>query len=185
MIVADATDLLYPLSLFCQNGGHTLPTYEVVEGAAVPQPYRGLLVHNGDMTSRLAAFFGGDIVLEVLHTEHATAAYRREVVLHIEATGLPVEYGAIEIELEAFEGELRQLILEQHLPLGGLLNRFGVKYRSEPKGFIKLGADAVMQRVFQVPEATEFYGRSNVLLGADGRILARIVEVLRPADPAS
>ena len=58
MIVADTNDLLYPLSLFCQNGGHPLPSYEVIDAAAMPEPYRGLLVHKGDMTSRLAAFFG-------------------------------------------------------------------------------------------------------------------------------
>jgi len=79
---------------------------------------------------------------------------------------------------------LRELILEHHLPLGGLLNYFAVRYRSDPKGFIKLGADAVMQRVFRLPEANEFYGRCNVLLGDDDRVLARIVEVLRPADSA-
>src|SRR5689334_16821112 len=111
MIVAETSNLLYPLSLFCQNGGHPLPSYEVIEGTAMPEPYRALLVHKGDMTSRLAAFFGGDIVLEVLHSEHAEEIYRREVVLHIEATDLPVEYGAIEIELGAFSGELRRLIL--------------------------------------------------------------------------
>jgi chorismate-pyruvate lyase len=181
VIATGTADLLYPLSLFCENGGHALPSYDVIDGDLMPQPYQGLLVHKGDMTSRLAAFFGGDIVLEVLHREHTPEVYRREVVLHIESTGLPVEYGAIEIDLGAFEGELRQLILEQHLPLGGLLNRFGIRYRSEPKGFIKLGADALMQRVFRVPDAAEFFGRCNVLLGEGDRVLARIVEVLRPA----
>jgi chorismate-pyruvate lyase len=150
----------------------------------MPEPYRGLLVHHGDMTSRLEAFFGGQIIIEVLHCEHTPDAYRREVVLHIESTGLPVEYGAIEIDLGAFHGELRQLVLEHHLPLGGLLNRFGIRYRSEPKGFIALGSDAVMQQVFGMPDAREFYGRCNVLLGEDGRTLARIVEVLRPAEKA-
>jgi chorismate-pyruvate lyase len=182
MITAHETELLYPLTLFWQAGGHALPTYEVADGAAVPEPYHRLLVHHGDMTSRLEKFWNGQIVLELLHCEHSAAAYRREVVLHIEATDLPVEYGAIEIDLSAFDGELRQLILEHHLPLGGLLNRFGIRYRSEPKGFIKLGADSVMQRVFRVPEAREFYGRCNVLLGDNDRVLARIVEVLRPAD---
>ena len=183
MITATDTELLYPLTLFWQAGGHALPAYEVLDGAVVPEPYRRLLVHHGDMTSRLETFWGGEIVLEVLHREHTPEVYRREVVLHIEATDLPVEYGAIEIDLSAFDGELRRLILEQHLPLGGLLNRFAIRYRSEPKGFIKLGADAVMQGVFRVPEAQEFYGRCNVLLGDDDRVLARIVEVLRPADP--
>lgn len=185
MTVADATELLYPLSLFCRNGGHPLPSCEVIEGSTMPQPYRDLLVHNGDMTSRLAKFFGGDIILEVLHREHTPDAYRREVVLHIETTELPVEYGAIEIDLSAFSGELRDLILEQHLPLGGLLNRFGVRYRSEPKGFIKLGEDAVMRKVFAMPAAREFYGRCNVLLGEGDRVFARIVEVVRPVETAT
>lgn len=182
MTVTTENELLYPLTLFWQSGGHALPAYEVLDGAAVPEPYRRLLVHQGDMTSRLEAFWGGQIVLEVLHREHTPEVYRREVVLHIEATDLPVEYGAIEIDLSAFDGELRRLILEQHLPLGGLLNRFAIRYRSEPKGFIKLGPDAVMQSVFRLPEAHEFYGRCNVLLGEDDRALARIVEVLRPAE---
>jgi chorismate-pyruvate lyase len=182
MIAATETDLLYPLTLFWQGGGHALPVHDVLGGPAVPEPYRKLLVHNGDMTSRLEAFWGGEIVLEVLHREHTPDAYRREVVLHIEATDLPVEYGAIEIDLSAFDGELRQLILEQHLPLGGLLNRFGIRYRSEPRGFLKLGADSVMQGVFRLPDATQFYGRSNVLLGEGDRVLARIVEVVRPTE---
>ncbi len=184
MITANETELLYPLTLFWQAGGHALPEYAMVDGAAMPEPYRRLLVHHGDMTSRLEAFWDGKIVLEVLHREHTPQAYRREVVLHIESTDQPVEYGAIEIDLTAFDGELRRLILEQHLPLGGLLNRFGVRYRSEPKGFIKLGADAMMQRLFRLPDAREFYGRCNVLLGENDRVLARIVEVLRPAEAA-
>ena len=183
MITANETELLYPLTLFWKTGGHALPDYEVMDGASVPEPYRKLLVHHGDMTSRLEAFWGGEIVLEVLHREHTPEVYRREVVLHIESSDLPVEYGAIEIDLSAFNGELRRLILEQHLPLGGLLNRFSIRYRSEPKGFIKLGADSVMQRVFRVPDGQEFFGRCNVLLGESDRVLARIVEVLRPAEP--
>ncbi|HYR58653.1 MAG TPA: hypothetical protein VEO95_08495 [Chthoniobacteraceae bacterium] len=182
MIAATTSDLLYPLSRFCEDGGHPLPACEVIDGAAMPRPYRDLLVHKGDMTSRLEAFHFGTIVIEVLHHEQTGEAYRREVVLHIEETGLAVEYGAIEIDIGAFDGELRRLILEEHLPFGGLLNRFGVKYRSEPKAFIKLEADAVMQRVFGMPEAREFFGRCNVLLGEGDRVLAHIVEVLRPAE---
>ena len=175
-------DLLYPLSLFCGNAGHPLPTCETVEGHAVPEPYRGLLVHRGDMTSRLEAFHDGSIVLQVLHREHTPDAYRREVVLHIESSGLPVEYGAIEICLEAFPADVRELIVEAHLPLGGLMNRYHVKYRSEPRAFIQLGPDQFMRRIFKTPTAQTFYGRSNVLLGPEGETLARIVEVLRPAE---
>lgn len=185
MIVSDTSDLLYPLTRFCQDGGHPLPPHEVVDGAALPEPYRTLLVHNGDMTSRLEKHFGGEIYIEVLHHEHTPEAYRREVVLRVEKNGLPVEYGAIEMDLEAFDSQVRRLILEEHLPLGGLLNRFRVPYRSEPKGFIKIGPDNVMQRTFGMPRADQFFGRCNVLLGEGDRTLARIVEVLRPAETAN
>lgn len=174
------TDILYPLTLFRCNGGGPLPTYEVIDGTGMPEPYRSLLVHHGDMTSRLEAFHEGSIVLELLHREHTDDAYRREVILHMEETGLPVEYGAIEIRLDAFDPKLREQILQERLPLGGLLNRFGMRYRSKPRAFFKLGPDIEMNTLFSAAGAREFYGRSNELLADDGRRLALIVEVLRP-----
>lgn len=174
------TELLYPLSRFRRDGGRTIPTYELIADSAMPEPYRSLLVHNGDMTSRLEAFHGGSIVLEVLHLDRSQSTYRREVVLHVEKSGLPVEYGAIEINLDAFQPEIREKILEGKLPLGGLLNHHKATYRSRPRGFFRLSADPQMSTIFATPETREFYGRSNELLGEKDVILAKIVEVLRP-----
>ena len=174
-----SADLLYPLSLFRRNDSRELPPFEVIDGAAMPEPYRSLLVHHGDMTSRLEAFHRGTIVLEVLQREETPMAYRREVVLHVEEVGTPVEYGAIEIDLSAFDGQVRETIVEAHLPLGGVLNHYGVSYRSEPRAYIKLGQDEIMDQLFGVADAVH-YGRCNVLLGEEDRVLARIVEVLRP-----
>lgn len=180
MIAAAEKDLLYPLTLFFASSGHPLPPCENIAGEEMPEPYRGLLVHRGDMTSRLEEFHGSPLRLRVLHCEQTPAAYRREVLLCTETTGLPVEYGAIEIHLEAFDPALRELILEARQPLGGLLNAHGVRYRSEPKAFIKLAPDTEMNALFETDPAHELYGRCNVLLGERGETLARIVEVLRP-----
>jgi len=180
MITSIDSELLYPLTLFRRNGGGPLPGFTVIDGAAMPEPYRQLLVHRGDMTSRLEAFHGGCIILELLHREHTEDTYRREVVLHVEKNNLPVEYGAIEIQLDAFEPELREQILQEHLPLGGLLNRYGIRYHSQPRAFFKMNADVQMGRIFKAGETQEYYGRSNELLNHEGRVLARIVEVLRP-----
>jgi len=174
------TELLYPLTLFRRNGGGPLPEFEIVDGPEMEEPYRQLLVHNGDMTSRLEAFHGGNLVLELLHREHTPSAYRREVVLRLEKNGLPVEYGAIEIDLDSFEPDLRRQILEEHLPLGGLLNQYKIRYRSRPRAFFRIRVDAAMNALFGAPGPDGFLGRSNELLGEDGRVLARIVEVLRP-----
>jgi hypothetical protein len=102
------------------------------------------------------------------------------VVLHVTASGEPVEYGAIEIFLPAFPEQLRTEILEGKLPLGGLLNAHGVKYRSEPKAFIRLSDDATMCGIFRCTGSCAFFGRCNELRREDGELLARIVEVLQP-----
>ncbi len=181
MIAAEpSADLLFPLSHFCHASGHDLPACEFIDGAVMPEPYRALLVHNGDMTSRLEEFHGAAMKLRVLHREPCGDAYRREVLLCKADSGLPVEYGAIEINLAAFDESLRAQILEGHQPLGGLLNRAGIRYRSEPRAFLKLAPDSVMDAHFDLDGAHTLYGRSNVLLGDGDRVLARIVEVLRP-----
>ena len=173
-------DLLFPLSHFCQASGHPFPACEIINGATMPEPYRTLLVHHGDMTSRLEEFHGAAMTLRVLHRETSGDACRREVLLCKEDSGLPVEYGAIEINLAAFDEPLRAQILEGRQPLGGLLNRHAIRYRSEPRAFLKLAPDSVMDAHFDLDGAHTLYGRSNVLLGDGNRVLARIVEVLRP-----
>ena len=177
---ATEADLLYPLSLLRERRTEALPAVEVLDGPAVPPPYQQLLVHQGDMTSRLEALYGGKIVLEVRHCEHTAEAYRREVVLRLASNGAAVEYGAIEIVLREFSPAMRAAILEGKLPLGGLMNAHGVVYRSQPRAFIRIGADEEMERIYAQPGATEYYGRCNELLGAQGQVLARIVEILQP-----
>jgi hypothetical protein len=173
-------ELLHPLTLFRKRDGRPLPIFEEIDGAAMPDPYRSLLVHNRDMTSRLEQFHGSPMKLRVLHVERVENEYRREVLLCAQDSGLPVEYGAIEIHLEAFPEELREQIVEGRLPLGGLLNRANFAYGSSPRAFLKLLPDLSLSRLFGLDGAVSLYGRCNVLLDQAGAELAHIVEVLRP-----
>ena len=182
MVVRESPDFLHPLAHFRRNGGRGLPEYRIIDGSAVPEPYRTLLVHNGDMTSRLENFYRGPVELDVLHCEDATDVYRREVLLRTVSGGEAVEYGAIEIELAAFDRDLRARIREGRTPLGGLLNRFDINYRSEPRAFLEFTPDAGIDALFGLSEAHVLYGRANVLCGEADRELARIVEILRPHD---
>lgn len=177
---AATLDLLYPLTVFRKRDRRPLPVHEAIDADAVPEPYRTLLVHKGDMTSRLEAHHASPLKLRVLHRSHSAETYQREVLLITTKGDLPVEYGAIEINLAAFPEPLRAQIVEGQLPLGGLLNAHGFKYRSEPRGYLRVLPDLTLCRLFGVEAASAFYGRSNVLLGADGTVLAQIVEVLRP-----
>jgi hypothetical protein len=151
--------------------------------ADVPPPFHQLLVHDHDMTSELAAFHGASIGLEVLQSRQAGLLYFREVTLHAGASGAPVEYGLIEIFLEAFPASLRQLILAEELPFGTLLNDSGLAYRSEPQGFFTVPSDP-LRAVFPQSSAGEIlFGRYNHLVCGKSTGLARILEILPPIHP--
>ena len=53
----------YPLSEFYTRAKLPLPRIETIPGDAVPEPYRTLLVHGGDMTSRLEEFHRAPMTL--------------------------------------------------------------------------------------------------------------------------
>lgn len=180
MITASAIELLHPLPELYAAAGRVLPEFETIDANALPPVAYRLLVHSGDMTSKLEEHYSDKMRLRVLQCDHRAEHYRREVILFGERTGLPVEYGAIQIHLEAFEEQLRAEIVSGILPLGGLLNRYGIRYRSEPRGFLRVAPCARMCELFQLEQPTVLYARSNRLLDAEGLELASIVEVLRP-----
>lgn len=180
MIAAPPLVALHPLPALYASAGRALPAFHVVEARALPRAAHRLLVHSGDMTSKLEEYFEDTMGLRVIQRAHTAEHYRREVLLVGEKSRLPVEYGAIEITLAAFPEPLRAEILEGKLPLGGLLNRHAIRYRSEPRAFLCFAPDAQLAALFELQNATPLYGRSNVLLGASGETLAQIVEILRP-----
>ena len=95
-------------------------------------------------------------------------------------SGEAVEYGAIEIELSAFDESLRAESVLGHSPLGGLLNRHAIRYRSRPRGFLRVAPDLRLAEIFNLPAPVSLFGRTNQLLDSQDRVLASIVEVLRP-----
>ncbi len=168
-------ELLSPLRRFRSV---EFATFEAIAPRAVPEPLRTLLVHEGDMTSRLQAFHQSEIHLEVLKLERDGGSYFREVLLRGNLNAGPVEYGAIEILLEHFEPELQRQILEGRVPLGGLLNASGLKYHSEPQAYFSVRHDTQLAQLMGVSAELAMYGRCNVLRLECGKVLARIVEVL-------
>ena len=151
----------------------------VLGGGELPEVAATMLVHNGDMTSRLEALHADEICLDVVNSLVAEGdGYFREVVLR-KATDLrAVEYGVIEIVLSGFSQNLREQIAQGKVPLGGLLNRDGLGYFSEPYCFFGLYPNEWMREIFGSSGVSELYGRCNILKRTDGVVLARIVEVL-------
>ena len=58
--------LVHPLDEFYARSGLTLPPLDSVDGEAVPEPFRSLLVHEKDMTSTLENHHGRRLHLHVI-----------------------------------------------------------------------------------------------------------------------
>jgi chorismate-pyruvate lyase len=173
--------LAHPLDEFYAQMGLPLPPLQQVDGEAVPQPYKRLLVHQNDMTPTLEKFHGRDIHLRLLGRRRKGSGYFREVALLLDGTDQPVEFGAIKIYLNRFAPEVRRQILEERRPLGHVLQECGVKHTSRPKAFLRLASDRFINEALQLTGANVLYGRRNTLLDPQDRPLAEIVEILPPA----
>lgn len=156
--------------------------FEEVAGDDLPQPALHLLVHNRDMTTRLERYHRSPISLKALYISMEPDSYFREVVLIADKSGKPVEYGAIEIHLEAFPEWLGKRIRDGKQPLGGILVEEKFPFVSKPSSYFRIQSDQHIQKQLELPSPITLYGRANLLCKEDGTPLANIVEIL-PPDP--
>lgn len=175
-----AGTLLHPLDDFYRAAGRRLPVHRAIPGEAVPEPYRGLLVHNRDMTSTLEQFHGRRIHLEVVSLERHGDMLLRQVVLSLDGSNRPVEFGATRAWLDRFEEPWRSDIVASRRPLGGILNASGQVYTSRPSAFLEIEADDFLCGALKLESPARLYGRQNTLRMPDGREIAEIIEILPP-----
>ena len=174
--------LLFPLDAFYTEAGLALPPVEQVKGSDIPEPCRLLLVHDTDMTPTLEAFHGERIHLRVLARRLDGDAFSRQVVLTLNGSARPVEFGAIVIHLEHFPPAAREEVLEGRRPLGTILHDHRIAHQSRPLSFIRVTSDRIMNEALHLPEPRALYGRRNVIRGGDGNELANIIEILPPTE---
>jgi hypothetical protein len=175
----DMAALLKPLADFYT--GRAPPEVRFVEAARMPLAYRQLLDHSHDMTSTLARFHGEEIRVQVLESRQDDIRYQREVLLVTRDTRRTVEFGAIEILLQLFPVGAQREIFRAEMPLGAILQSFGIEYQSRPRAFFQIQSDAVMNAALTLSHTQTLYGRCNEITNKEGQILAGIVEILPPA----
>jgi len=173
--------LLYPLSMMRRTRGLPRLDYQVIEAQELPGPYRQLLAHEGDMTSRLESTYRLSIRVRKLHSSNDGKNYFREVILEtFETQPRPVEYGAIEIQLAQLPETARQLIIAGEVPLGAVLNNGRIPYTCSLRGFFKVIPDDSIKDAFARDLPGTLYGRSNRIERGAGQTIAQIVEILPP-----
>jgi chorismate-pyruvate lyase len=172
--------IAYPLNNFYGRNGQLLPPLEEIDSGKIPEPYRSLLVHQNDMTSTLETFHGAPIHLRVVSSLHHAGEYFREVALLLEGSEKPVEFGAIKINIDLFPQPASKKILEEKWPLGRILKECKIRFASQPRGFLRIASDQLINSVLDLSGAHLLYGRRNTLTDPAGRSLAEIVEILPP-----
>ena len=169
-----------PLLDFYQRGGVEPPELLPIDGSAMPEPYRSLLVHDGDMTPTLEKYHKDRIHLRLLTRETTESAYNREVILEAGEANNPVEFGAIAIHLEHFPEATHELILGESVPLGTILEDYNILHQSCPQAYFQVQSDPLITEAFGLNESTGLYGRCNIHRDPEGNHLAEIVEILPP-----
>lgn len=173
-----ADSIVHPLDEFYAAAGLPLPPLDQIDGEVMPEPYKSLLVHQHDMTPTLETFHRQSIHLQVLGRRRKEDAYFREVVLRLDETNQPVEFGAIKINLALFPPQAREEILNERLPLGHLLHEYKIPHASRPRAYLRVASDKFINDVLGMSGAHVLYGRRNTLFDPQDRPLAEIVEIL-------
>jgi len=175
-----APNLFYPLNEFYEEAGLPLPLVTRVEPDEIPEPCRGILVHDLDMTPTLEGTYSGTIDLRVLEYSLRENVFSRQIVLTLREGGIVVLFGAIKIYLDRFPDKARSLILEMKQPLGTILATEGITHSSHPAGYFRVSADGLINSALQLTNSALLYGRQNVLSDSSQRTLAQVLEILPP-----
>ncbi len=130
------------------------------------------------MTPTLEKFHKQHIHLQVLGRRLKADDYFREVILRLDGTNQPVEFGAIKIHLSLFSPVAREQILHERLPLGHILEEYKIPHTSRPRAYLRLATDKLISEVLELSGAHVLYGRRNTLFDPQHRPLAEIVEIL-------
>jgi len=175
--MSPAIDHFAPFIGFYADAKTKAPTTTAIDGAHMPEPYRSLLVNDGDMTATLEKFHRCQLHLKVLGRVHAGDEYRRQVLL-LDPQNRAVEFGAIRIHLDVLLPAVQKLVLAGKRPLGGVLIENSVPHSSRPSAYFSVIGDDLINRALGVSKPCTLYGRCNTLTADDGRVIAEVVEIL-------
>ena len=177
---ATALPFVHPLDDFYARAGMRLPRIERLAGDDIPEPYRALLVHENDMTPTLEKYYSAEIHLRLLGHDQREDFYFREVVLQLNGSDKPVEFGAIKINLALFSSRERQMILAERLPLGTILRTCETVHSTLAKAFFRIETDDFICGVLNLAKPDVLFGRRANILDPQKRPLSEIVEILPP-----
>ena len=155
------------------------PELVAVTPQAMPQPYRQLLVHTHHMTVTVEGHYGQSVDVKVIESVQGEFDYARKILLNLRETGEVVQFGIIDVDLEALSEHVRREIVAGRTPLGRVLIQNDVLRSIHPVEFFRVTPDAKLCDWFGSSEPQVTYGRLGVIFTGD-RPAIRVLEILAP-----
>jgi chorismate-pyruvate lyase len=166
-------------TLFALFPGEKVPVHTFLAGADVPEPYRGLLVHEHHMTVTVEAYHGGPVDVRILARRQDGSFYARKILLVHRASGKVVQSGIVRIDLDQCSQSVRDAILAGQTPLGRILIEHDVLRRIEPTAYLRIIPGPAPMGWFSLSEPTPLYGRLAII-HCNGRPAVELLEVVAP-----
>jgi hypothetical protein len=161
-------------------GESQLPQCEQIPAEAVPPPFHGLLVHDQHMTVALEAYHRSRVLLRPYLVHRQGDLYGRKLDLVSEDSAAVVLTGIMLFNLSVVAEPVRQLILEQKIPLGRLLIENNVLRQVSTESFLRIAATDPLVARFHLAEARPAYARLATIF-CDERPAVDLLEIVNPA----
>ena len=172
-------EIPFPLSIFYEKETGEKPIFNEVAPEDIPDPQRTLLCHTNDMTPTLEKYFDQTAHLSLLrkHSEHSF--FFRHIIL-IGENEIPMEVGAIKINISNFPPVAQHMINKSVVPVGTIYKMFEIPHKNKPESFYKVKSDQRMNGIYQLEESTTLYSRLNRQVNPNNELLALALEILPP-----
>ena len=145
----------------------------------MPEPYRQLLVHTHHMTVTVEGHYGQAVNVKVLASVRGERDYARKILLALKETGEVVQFGIIDVDLEALSENVRCEIVAGQTPLGRVLIQNDVLRSIQPVAFYRVLPSAQLCEWFGLTQPQPTYGRLGVIFTGD-RPAIQVLEILAP-----
>lgn len=159
--------------------GADRPKPRPLEGAAMPQPYRRLLVHDHHMTVTVEQFYGDAVDVKVLDRRRVGDVYARKILLTLKGTAKVVQFGIVSINLTMLTPKVADEIVSETTPLGRVLIQNNVLRTVRPVSFFSADPCPTMCGWFGLERPETVYGRLGVIY-TDHEPAIRVAEILSP-----
>lgn len=160
-------------------GDSEVPHARAVDPAAVPAPYRSLLVHSGHMTQALERHHGGALSVHPYRIRREGDIYGRRIDLTAAGRDAPVMTGIMIFNLALVSATVSDEIVRAASPLGEILIRHRILRRVKPDAFLEFEARDPLVARFALPSPRPAYGRLATI-DCDGRPAVDLLEIVRP-----